>query len=206
MRMPLNDLKATFSWKVDWRQKQVQCLAVGNKPFPWAYVSYLQVRSKDLYTCFWSVQTFLQFYNTKMCFQVLSKDSCLKIWKQNRSEIPSPNPLLPLSNYSLPADKLQVCYVCLGLLGYNRWSKACVCWAGCQFLTGSAIQVHITLPGTTKTPGEWMRLRRVLRFKMNCPENFTRRKVFFLHHWELVTLYKRLKTASCTRKTECSPL
>ncbi len=73
-----------------------------------------------------------------MCFQVLLKGSCLKIWKQSRSEIPSPNPLLPLGNYSLPVDKLQVCCVCLCLLGYNRWSKACVCWDGCHFLTGSA--------------------------------------------------------------------
>lgn len=41
---------------------------------------------------------------------------------------------------------------------------------------------------------------------MYCPENFLRRKRLSLHHWELVTLYNRLSIASCTRKTECSPL
>lgn len=41
---------------------------------------------------------------------------------------------------------------------------------------------------------------------MYCPENFTRRKILSLHHWELVTLYNRQSRASCTRKTECSRL
>lgn len=41
---------------------------------------------------------------------------------------------------------------------------------------------------------------------MYCPENFTRRKILSLQHWELVTLYNRLSRASCTRKTQCSHL
>lgn len=53
------------------------------------------------------------FQQTKMCFQVLLKGPCFKIRKQIRTDIPSPNPLLPLSNYSLAADKLQVCLLCL---------------------------------------------------------------------------------------------
>ena len=111
---------------------------------------------KDLYACFWSVQKCLQFFTTQ------------KIQKQNRSEIPSSNPLLPLSNYSLPADKLQVCGVCLRLLGYNRWSTACVCWAGCQSLTGSVSQVHISLPGTTNILRESRKNSLISFFLFKC--------------------------------------
>lgn len=73
----------------------------------------------------------------------------LRSKSRTRSEIPFPNPLLPLSNYRLPADKLQVCCVCLCLLGYNRWSKACVC------LAGYASQIHITLVEQKHLESEW---------------------------------------------------
>lgn len=52
-----------------------------------------------------------------MRFQTLLNVSRLEIWKGSRSE--NSILLLPRGNYSLPADKLQVC--CLSLPAYNRW-------------------------------------------------------------------------------------
>lgn len=52
-----------------------------------------------------------------MRFQTLLNVSRLEIWKGSRSE--NSILLLPQGNYSLPADKLQVC--CLSLPAYNRW-------------------------------------------------------------------------------------
>lgn len=56
-------ISTTLPKKVDWRQKQVQqTIPLGIR------FSNFQLGSKDLNTCFWLVQKFLQFYNTKTVF------------------------------------------------------------------------------------------------------------------------------------------
>lgn len=175
--MPLSVLKlfsTSCPKKVDWGQK--------NKTKKTMACSWWQTILRDLVsTCTVVSDQSKIFYSftTQICvFRCCLKSSCLKIQKQYRSEIPSSNPLLPLSNYSLAADKLQVCCVCLCLLIYNRWSRACVCWAGCQSLTGSARQVHITLPGTTKTFGEGSRNSPIFLY---CPEHYIKGGRYFLY-------------------------
>lgn len=137
--MSLNDLKLFQLQSVKKlsedkkKEKKVHLLSAGNKLFPEGNVSPTTSWDQRLVRFFLISPEMSAVFTTQ------------KIQKQNRSEIPSSNPLLPPSNYSLPADKLQVCGVCLRLLRYNRWSTACVCWAGCQSLNGSASQVHFTL-------------------------------------------------------------
>lgn len=115
-----------FLQKEDWGQKNKNGIEQQTEKFPYREKNF-QLGSKDLGICFWLIYKFLCHFSThtREAFRCMS----LKIWKQNRSEIPSLNPLLPLSNYRLPGDKLQVWCVCLCLLKLNRWKKV-LCMLG----------------------------------------------------------------------------
>lgn len=70
--------------------------------------------------------------------------------------------------------------------------EACVCLAGCHSLTGSASQVHITPPGTTKHTGSEA---GTVHFLNVMPRKF---------HKKEDTFFASLRTTGpCTRKTEC---
>lgn len=59
--------------------------------------------------------------------------------------------------------------------------EACVCLAGCHSLTGSASQVHITPPGTTKHTGSEA---GTVHFLNVLPRKFHKKEDTF-YHWEL---------------------
>lgn len=95
-----------------------------------------------------------------------------------------PSLLLPLGNYSLPADKLQVC--CLSLPASNRWGR-CVFWRDAILLVAALAKCMLPFKVVQKyrAAGE-VHLFRLL------PQTASSKSFSFLPHGKLVTCRKKL--------------